>query len=235
MLRSRMPFLPHPSDTGGDGDVSGQGTATITPASDTATPPNDGTPNPGDTGADSGADTPKTYTEAEVEKRLVGQGKEMKALQAKLAKFEKESQAAAEAAEAKKREEMSEIEKIQADLAATKQAAADAMAERDRIIAEREAEKAHQIATTTLSQYGPLSPRVSDLLPPAAHEVVDGQLTEAATAAIKQFAVDNPTLFRNAAAGDMPTAAGTTAAQKAAAAGDGYYARIARRNAGGQS
>jgi len=233
MLHRRMPFLPHPSDTGGTGDDAGQG-ADTTQASDKATPPTGDTPDTGDTGADSGADTPKTFSEEEFNQRMRGQGKELKTAQTRIAAFEKAEQARTAAEEVKQREEMSELDKLRADLEAERALTAQAAAERDGLLEKGRAAQAAALAAEGLAKYGPRSQRVAELLPPAAKEVEDGKLTEAAVTASVQFVRDNPTLFRDAGAGTTETAVtGTTGTETPT--GDGYYAQIRRRNAGGQS
>jgi hypothetical protein len=194
-------------DTEGAGDGTGDTTATQSSDTDTTQSQGDGT------GA--GAEPPKTYTQAELDQKLRGQGSAIKDMEAKLATFQAAEIKRAEAEAARKQAEMSDLEKAQEQLAAAEARATDAETARTEAIATGIRDRARTEARSLVAAYGPVKESVLDLIPEAALATgEDGKRTADAATALETWIAENTgSLLKGKPGGTGPAATGAPGAR----------------------
>jgi len=190
-------------DKEGAGNGAGDDTTT-TQSSDTDT-----TQSQGDGDGD-GGDPPKTYTQAELDQKLKGQGSALKSYEAKIAKFEADKAKRDKADDDRKTAELSDLEKAQK--AATDAIAAQTAAEtaRDEAITAGRQDKATAEARSIVATHGPVTDSVLTLIPTEAQACDDnGALTAEAKTALEKWIKDNTgTLLKGTGGGTGPAASG---------------------------
>jgi len=134
-----------------------------------------------------GGDPPKTYTQAELDQKLKGQGSALKTMEAKIAAFEAAATKTKDTETKRKQAEMSDLEKLQAKLVDAN-AATDALkaanVERDTKDA---AAKARRMAEALVKPYV-YDDDVYGMIPAAGMETGDdGKLTSDALKAVEAF------------------------------------------------
>ena len=180
-MRKRFGHLAVLHDTEG-GAVAPDAGNNNAQASDTAN-----TQSQGD-GTESGADSPKSYTQAEVDaliaQKLRGSGKEIERLKA----FEAEAQKRAEEEQQRKEAEMTELEKAKQSAAEASARAAELEETAKAAKAEALAERVNSEIKLLISSHGPVDDGVYALVPAAAKEVDEnGARTDAAKKALDDW------------------------------------------------